>query len=304
MATIQQSTLVRTVSFGVVTAALVVLSACTPTPMGPAATATSSANVAEATATAAVSDADATATASAVDAVATVTVEDGATATTIAAITDADATATAAAAVTEADATATVEGDATATAAAATNDAIATATMAADVTATEEMSASVGAASMAATPVSTTTDITNTMAARTNLVRASALIGYDVRNRQDEDLGTVHDLIVGRSNEDLAYAGVNCRWLSGIGERYHLTVLVYLHPDTANSHLVLNVDNQVLKDAPNYSANELPNIADPNWGCRCCTYRKQTFTVYAHNTMTDTVTMTATTRRRLPVCSA
>jgi len=154
-------------------------------------------------------------------------------------------------------------GEADATVTAAVSEAEATATEAiqeADATATQEAAPTITPS--AATPDrATATDDTQ----RTNLIRASDLLGYRVYDQQDEELGTVHDMIVGQRNEDLAYAVLSVGGFLGIGDKLHLVPWWAFTFDQTDSRLFLSVDPQVLKDAPTYSPDELPNVVDPNW---------------------------------------
>ncbi|MCB0128297.1 MAG: PRC-barrel domain-containing protein [Caldilineaceae bacterium] len=189
------------------------------------------------------------------------------------------------------------EADATVTAAVSDADATATqAPVAADATATE---ATTGAE---ATATSTAASTMNSSGARTNLIRASNLVGYRVYDPQNEDMGTIHDMLVLRSDEDLAYAVVSVGGFLGIGDTLHLVPWWAFTLDQANSRLTLNVTPEILKAAPTYSADALPNVADPNWDTDLVAYWEtveptpaSSSALTTTNSVTGTTGVTATT---------
>ena len=91
-------------------------------------------------------------------------------------------------------------------------------------------------------------------------MRASTLIGRDVRNAQGQDLGEIQDLIVDVNNQRVHYAVLAFGGLMGLGEKLFAYPVRLLTP--SGDALVLNVSKQQLERAPGFERNRWPDWAD------------------------------------------
>lgn len=121
------------------------------------------------------------------------------------------------------------------------------------------------ATSTAATPNASTASLQ----AAGRDVRASRLIGKDVRNAQGQSLGRIEDLIVDVAHDRVAYAVMSFGGFMGVGDKlFAYPVSSFTQASASSDELVLRVDKESLKRAPGFSPDRWPNWGDD-------TYREQ-----------------------------
>jgi sporulation protein YlmC with PRC-barrel domain len=93
-------------------------------------------------------------------------------------------------------------------------------------------------------------------------VRASRLIGMDVRNPQNENLGSVHDLVLDTQNNRVHYVVLSHGGLFGMGaDLFAFPMRSFeLAPDLRS--LVLNIERAALRDAEGFDRNRWPDLAE------------------------------------------
>jgi sporulation protein YlmC with PRC-barrel domain len=101
----------------------------------------------------------------------------------------------------------------------------------------------------------------------TNPTMASDLIGLGVRNEQGDNLGEIEELVVDRQTGDIHYAVVGAGGFLGIGERLILVPFAAMdinpRAQEVDQLVHLNVDQQILTDAPNF--DDLPDVTVADW---------------------------------------
>lgn len=97
------------------------------------------------------------------------------------------------------------------------------------------------------------------------LLSASTITGDEVHNLQDENLGTLHEIMLNVQDGSIRYAVLSCGGFLGMGERYFAVPWKELKLDTKNKRFLLDVDAKRLKDAPGFDKDQWPNMADPSW---------------------------------------
>lgn len=90
-------------------------------------------------------------------------------------------------------------------------------------------------------------------------VRASKLIGMDVRNVQGERLGEIKDLIVDVSNDRVHYAILSFGGFLGVGDKLFAYPVRSFTQTGDGDKLVLNVDKSRLKGAPGFEKDRYPD---------------------------------------------
>jgi len=99
------------------------------------------------------------------------------------------------------------------------------------------------------------------------VVPASKIIGEAVVNRQNEDLGKIHDLVIDAKEGRLAYAVLSFGGFMGMGNKLFALPWKALQFAETENKLVLNVDKEKLKAAPGFDKDaKWPNFADRTWG--------------------------------------
>ncbi len=91
------------------------------------------------------------------------------------------------------------------------------------------------------------------------------LIGCDVVNAQNEDLGTIEDVVLDAGAGRIAYAVLSFGGFLGMGEKYFAIPWNALHFNSEENRAVLNIDKKLLENAPGFDKDNWPNMADSTW---------------------------------------
>ncbi len=97
------------------------------------------------------------------------------------------------------------------------------------------------------------------------LMGAETLVGNDVCNRQDEDLGEIKEIMLDMNNGKVSYAVMTFGSFLGMGGKLFAVPWDALTLDTENKRFVLDVEKERLKDAPGFDQDDWPDMADPSW---------------------------------------
>ena len=97
------------------------------------------------------------------------------------------------------------------------------------------------------------------------LMGADTLIGDDVYNTKDEDLGDIKEIMLDMQTGKVAYAVLTFGGFLGMGEKLFAVPWEALKLDTANHRFTLDIDKDRLKDAPGFDADHWPAMADTAW---------------------------------------
>lgn len=98
-------------------------------------------------------------------------------------------------------------------------------------------------------------------------VRASQLIGMNVVSRSNESLGDVNDLLIDAESGRIRYAALSFGGVLGIGDKLFAVPwqMFQAQPDPEDPdefRLVLNVEEEALRNAPGFDQQQWPNMAD------------------------------------------
>lgn len=96
-------------------------------------------------------------------------------------------------------------------------------------------------------------------------VRASKLIGSDVRNAQGDDLGEIKDLIVDVNNERVYYAVLSFGGFLGLGDKLFAYPVRAFTQAADGDKVILNVDKAKLKAAPGFESARYPDWNDAKY---------------------------------------
>jgi len=98
-----------------------------------------------------------------------------------------------------------------------------------------------------------------------SLMGADTLIGEDVYNHREEDLGDIKEIMLDMRSGKIAYAVLSFGGFLGMGEKLFAVPWNALTLDTVNKRFILNVEKDRLKDAPGFDEDHWPNMADTTW---------------------------------------
>jgi sporulation protein YlmC with PRC-barrel domain len=97
------------------------------------------------------------------------------------------------------------------------------------------------------------------------LMGANTLIGNDVYNQNDENLGDIKEIMLDVRSGRVSYAVLSFGGFLGMGEKLFAVPWTALTLDTVNKRFVLNVEKERLKSAPGFDKDQWPNMADSSW---------------------------------------
>ena len=95
------------------------------------------------------------------------------------------------------------------------------------------------------------------------LMGANTLIGNDVCNLDDEDIGDIKEIMLDVANGEIAYAVLSFGAFLGMGEKLFAVPWSSLKLDTENKRFLLDISKERLKTAPGFDKDDWPNFADP-----------------------------------------
>lgn len=104
------------------------------------------------------------------------------------------------------------------------------------------------------------------------LMGADTLIGNDVYNRQDEDLGDIKEIMLDVPAGRISYAVLSYGGLLGMGEKLFAVPWEALTLDTDNKRFTLDVTKDRLESAPGFDKDNWPNMSDQAWAKDIHTY--------------------------------
>lgn len=97
------------------------------------------------------------------------------------------------------------------------------------------------------------------------LMGADTLLGNDVYNSADENLGAIKELMIDMQGGRIVYAVLSFGGFLGMGDRLFAVPWQALKLDTANKRFLLNVNKEKLKNAPGFDKDHWPSMADTSW---------------------------------------
>lgn len=120
------------------------------------------------------------------------------------------------------------------------------------------------------TTIENRTAVTNQNAATQKVMvhRGSKVIGMEVRNTKNEDIGDINDLMLDLTHGHVRYAAVSVGGFLGIGDKLFAVPWesLKLSHDDDEWFFVLDVDREKLRNAPGFDQNNWPDLGNPTFG--------------------------------------
>ena len=109
-----------------------------------------------------------------------------------------------------------------------------------------------------------------------NVLSASTLKGDSVKNRADENLGSLHDIMIDLQSGRVAYGVLSFGGFLGVANKLFAVPWSALVVDEDRKCLILDADKSKLENAPGFDKDNWPDMADTSWGERVYSYYGQT----------------------------
>lgn len=97
------------------------------------------------------------------------------------------------------------------------------------------------------------------------VLSASSLAGDDVYGPKGEKLGCVKEIMLDTRAGKISYVVLSFGGFLSIGEKLFAVPWGALTVDTENKRLVMDTNEERLKEAPGFDTDNWPNMADPTW---------------------------------------
>jgi sporulation protein YlmC with PRC-barrel domain len=97
------------------------------------------------------------------------------------------------------------------------------------------------------------------------IMGADTLVGNDVFNHKDEDLGDIKEIMLDMRTGRVGYAVLSFGGFLSVGEKLFAVPWNALVLDTKHKRFVLNVEKDRLKGAPGFDKDKWPDMADQSW---------------------------------------
>ncbi len=110
-----------------------------------------------------------------------------------------------------------------------------------------------------------TTDYASDPAGTDIILSSSTLTGDTVVNPAGDKLGKLEDIMLDIHTGSIAYAVIGFGGFLGMGEKLFAVPWAALSVDTENRQLVIDIERDVLKDAPGFDPDNWPTFADREW---------------------------------------
>ena len=104
------------------------------------------------------------------------------------------------------------------------------------------------------------------------LMGANTLIGNDVYNVQEEDLGDIEEMMLDMKTGEVCYAVLSFGGFLGMGDKLFAVPWKSLKLDTANKRFTLDVNKEKLESAPGFDKDNWPDMADSTWQTKVDSY--------------------------------
>jgi sporulation protein YlmC with PRC-barrel domain len=96
-------------------------------------------------------------------------------------------------------------------------------------------------------------------------VKASEIIGYDVENMADEDLGDIEDLLVDVNSGQVRYAILSFGGFLDIGDKLFAIPLNAINFNAEEQAFIFDVTEETLENAPGFERDNWPDTNLPDW---------------------------------------
>jgi sporulation protein YlmC with PRC-barrel domain len=102
--------------------------------------------------------------------------------------------------------------------------------------------------------------------ARRRVVSASTVSGNQVQNLAGDKLGKIEDIMLDDASATIAYAVLSFGGFMGMGDKLFAVPWNALTLIEGEDYFLLDVDEEVLENAPGFDKDNWPDFADRRWG--------------------------------------
>jgi len=101
---------------------------------------------------------------------------------------------------------------------------------------------------------------------RHRVIKLEPVIGNTVQNLAGDDLGNIEEIMLDYSSGTIAYAVLSFGGFLGMGDKLFAVPWSALTLIEDQDYFLLDVDKEVLENAPGFDDDNWPDFADRQWG--------------------------------------
>lgn len=116
--------------------------------------------------------------------------------------------------------------------------------------------------------------MTKELKAKPHVLSAGSLTGDKVKNDLGEDLGKIEEIMIDLQRGVVAYAVVSFGGFLGMGDKLFAVPWGAMKLDLEDKAFILNVEKDVLKEAPGFDKDDWPDFTDRDYGTKVYTHFK------------------------------
>lgn len=100
---------------------------------------------------------------------------------------------------------------------------------------------------------------------KVKFLSTNSLIGTDIVNGRGEHLGDLEEIMLDLDSGSVAYAVLSFGGILGLGDKLFALPWQALEVDQESEEIILDVDKQLLENAPGFDKDNWPQMADTAW---------------------------------------
>lgn len=94
---------------------------------------------------------------------------------------------------------------------------------------------------------------------------SSNIVGSHIKNLTGESLGDVKDMVINPEDNQVLYAVISFGGILGLGEKLFAVPLSLMKRSAEANTFIMDVEQNRLKNAPEFNRNNWPQMTDPQW---------------------------------------
>lgn len=103
------------------------------------------------------------------------------------------------------------------------------------------------------------------VAENSNNVKTDEVIGVDVINNANENLGKIYELVLNKQSGQVVYAVLESGSFLGLGGKFFAIPWKSFRYDVENDSFIFNCSKEKLKAAPGFDKDNWPTFSDAGW---------------------------------------
>lgn len=104
------------------------------------------------------------------------------------------------------------------------------------------------------------------------LMGANTLIGDHVHNRNNEQLGILHDILLDMHSGKIVYAVLSSGGVLAVAAKLFAVPWQALSLDLLRHSIMLDIDKKTMENAPGFDADAWPDMANAQWASQIQRY--------------------------------